>query len=323
MKKLIKYIIIQLLLVVSFHTVHAQQTAQYTLNSFNKYIVNPAVVGTEDFVDIKASFRTQWTGLKGAPKTAYLTAHSPLGKDHGTGHNHRKNEKSSWFGVGGTLINDDAGAFNKLSAYGTGSYDLQISQKIRASFGLSLGIQNVSFSGSDIALTDLQDASFNNSSKLLPDAQAGVLLYGESFYFGFSSQQLLNNDLVLTEGNTATGGSLNRHFALMTGVNIPAGDLVKLYPSILVRSVVPAPVTVDVGLRATYDSKYWLGAFVRTSDSFSLALGGLFLKNYSVTYSYDFNYSELSPFNGGSHEILLGYRIPPKLKVDCPSKFWN
>ncbi|HEX6333331.1 MAG TPA: type IX secretion system membrane protein PorP/SprF, partial [Flavisolibacter sp.] len=59
----------------------AQQRPHYTQYILNNYILNPALTGIENYTDIKISARDQWVGLDGAPRTIYLTAHAPLGKN--------------------------------------------------------------------------------------------------------------------------------------------------------------------------------------------------------------------------------------------------
>src|SRR5476649_1528771 len=59
----------------------AQQKPQYTQYVFNNFLLNPAVAGIENYTDMKAGYRSQWSGLQGAPVTSYLTINAPLGKD--------------------------------------------------------------------------------------------------------------------------------------------------------------------------------------------------------------------------------------------------
>src|ERR1700712_995974 len=59
----------------------AQQRPQYTQYVFNNYLLNPALSGIENYTDVKAGYRSQWTGLQGAPVTSYLTVNAPLGND--------------------------------------------------------------------------------------------------------------------------------------------------------------------------------------------------------------------------------------------------
>ena len=57
----------------------AQQKPQYTQYVFNNLLLNPAVTGIENYTDVKLGYRSQWTGLQGAPVTSYLTIDAPIG----------------------------------------------------------------------------------------------------------------------------------------------------------------------------------------------------------------------------------------------------
>src|ERR1700748_3758896 len=75
--------IFYLLIIIGFivETATAQQKPQYTQYVFNNYLLNPAVAGIENYTDVKAGYRSQWTGLQGAPVTSYLTINAPLGSN--------------------------------------------------------------------------------------------------------------------------------------------------------------------------------------------------------------------------------------------------
>src|ERR1700742_5362152 len=66
-------------LVFCLQVATAQQKPQYTQYIFNYLLINPAVTGIENYTDAKAGYRSQWTGLQGAPVTSYLTVDFPLG----------------------------------------------------------------------------------------------------------------------------------------------------------------------------------------------------------------------------------------------------
>ena len=65
---------------VSCMTTLAQQKPHYTQYVLNQYIVNPALTGIENYVDLKLSHRHQWVGIQDAPVTTYLSVHGPIGK---------------------------------------------------------------------------------------------------------------------------------------------------------------------------------------------------------------------------------------------------
>src|SRR5580658_10838332 len=62
-------------------TAMAQQKPQYTQYVFNNLLLNPAVTGIENYTDVKAGYRSQWTGLQGAPVTTYFTINTPIGNN--------------------------------------------------------------------------------------------------------------------------------------------------------------------------------------------------------------------------------------------------
>ena len=53
--------------------VFSQQKPHYTQYILNQYIINPALTGIENYVDVKASHRLQWVGIQDAPVTTYFT----------------------------------------------------------------------------------------------------------------------------------------------------------------------------------------------------------------------------------------------------------
>src|ERR1044072_8181254 len=76
MKKILTIVVIILAAIAGM----SQQKPHYTQYVLNQYIINPAISGIENYVDVKVSARDQWVGLAGAPRTAYLTVHAPIGK---------------------------------------------------------------------------------------------------------------------------------------------------------------------------------------------------------------------------------------------------
>nr|WP_133272747.1 type IX secretion system membrane protein PorP/SprF [Hymenobacter radiodurans] len=79
MKRALTLLLPPLLLLATLPAL-AQQQAQYSQYMNNNYILNPGATGVEDYIDVKFSYRTQWTGLEGAPKTYYASINSSLGK---------------------------------------------------------------------------------------------------------------------------------------------------------------------------------------------------------------------------------------------------
>src|ERR1700754_4008947 len=119
-------------LVSGLQLVSAQQKPQYTQYVFNNYLLNPAVTGIENYTDVKAGYRSQWTGLQGAPVTSYLTLSAPLGSNFLNGDatafpaNGGINPSSRLYtqnymaaephhGIGAQIVSDQAGPINQTT----------------------------------------------------------------------------------------------------------------------------------------------------------------------------------------------------------------
>ena len=87
------------------------QAQQYPLFSnylMNDYGFNPAVAGSRSYWDVKATYRTQWVGLDGAPETQLISFHGPVKP----------------IGLGGYFFNDTAGRLKRTGGTGTFSYGI-------------------------------------------------------------------------------------------------------------------------------------------------------------------------------------------------------
>ncbi len=147
-------------------SLQAQQKPHYSQYVLNQYILNPALTGIENYVDVKLSHRHQWVGLEGAPVTTYATVHGALGKrDYRTsatsyrvpGENPRG--RSYWeeytaaephHGIGLQVINDRTGPLNTFSAYATYAYHIGIGVRTSLAAGFGAGITNLSLNSSKL-----------------------------------------------------------------------------------------------------------------------------------------------------------------------------
>lgn len=326
MKKLVSILIF----IVVLQTVKAQQRAQFSQYMVNNYVLNPALGGTEDFVDVKAGFRSQWLGFEGAPVTYYLSAHTPIGREHGTGHGHHRGEHKGWHGVGAYLYNDITGPTSRSGGLASYSYNMPINKFIRMSLGVFGGFQQFKIDGNSFLLLDQDDAVLNGvRTTFVPDAMIGTWVYAKYWYVGLAAHQILQNKLDFEDvGSINHNGTdiskLNNHYFVNGGLNVPVGYDFSVVPSFMVKVVTPAPVSVDLNCKMSYKKGlYWGGISYRSLDSFALLAGTTIRYKIGISYSYDLTTSELRKYNTGSHEIVISYKIPPHGSPDCPSKFWH
>jgi len=299
-----------------------QQRPQYTQYMINPFLVNPAVSGSEDYVDLKAGYRNQWVNMDGAPTTVFLSGHAPIGKNRAMHSNRSKNKKNGWHGVGGIITNDVIGPSNNTTFSAGYSYHLKLSQGVVASLGLLGGLQSYRIDANKLTTVTGGDAAVTGvSGTSLADLNTGAWIYSKSFYAGASVVQVFPQKIF---NKSANNGRLAQHMFFMGGVRIPFGydNEFVLIPSAVVKVVYPAPITFDINTKLKYRETVWAGVSYRRTDAVALLVGGTIAKRIDLSYSYDINTSSLRRYNGGTHEIVIGYRIPLPSDIICPSNFW-
>lgn len=333
-----RYILLLVVFVVCIKTVSAQQLPQYTQYVFNNFLINPAVAGIENYTDAKLGYRSQWTGLNGAPVTSFLSINAPLGNDFtqgdaagfpgGGGVNPSSRLFTQYYkasephhGIGFTLVNDKAGPITQTNFAASYAYHIGLAPQLNMSVGVSAGMNHIILNTSEITLaTPLDPAIANgNNSQWKPDLGVGVWLYSSDFYAGVSVQQLLKQNLYFSTSTTAVNVSQTvPHFFFTAGTKLYVSDDITLLPSFLVKEIQPVPLTYDLNLKASFQDKFWLGGSYRHADSFGILAGFNLSSFINVGYSYDITTSSLNTVSNGTHEIVIGLLLNNRYKVTCP-----
>ncbi|NOT52614.1 MAG: type IX secretion system membrane protein PorP/SprF [Chitinophagaceae bacterium] len=340
-----KKLLLIAVLLVSVGTI-AQQRPHYTQYILNNYILNPALSGIENYVDVKLSTRDQWTGLNGAPRTSYLSVQGPIGKsDYRTsstsydmpGENPRG--KYYWenytaaephHGVGLIMVNDKTGSFNRLTINATYAYHIGLNATTNFSAGFAAGITNISIDRTKHDFTgtgDPFDPALGTSSgtkinTLRPDLGAGVWLYSKNYFIGLSAQQIIPQKLVFTDdANYGGEGRLVPHMFLSFGYRFLLTDQINAIPSVMMKYVKNSSKNdfqPEANLKLQYMDMFWLGGSYRYQDGYA-AMGGINIGNtFNVGYAYDFTTTALNTVAKGTHEIMVGFLIGNKYSEKCP-----
>lgn len=322
----------------SIQAVTAQQLPQYTQYVFNNYLLNPAVTGIENYTDVKLGYRSQWTGLDGAPVTSYLTVNAPIGRNFIEGdatafpasggvnpssrlYTQNYQAAEPHHGIGFMVVTDKAGPITQTNIDATYAYHLGLTDRINLAVGVSAGVNHVSLNTSQITLgTPLDPAISNgNNSQWKPDLGAGLWLYSSNYYLGLSAQQLLTENLYFSTSNTAIDKSKTvPHYFLTAGTKVFLTEDITLIPSFLIKKIDPVPLTYDVNMKFSFQDKFWLGGSYRKDDSFGILAGFNLSSFVNVGYSYDITTSALNTVSSGTHEIVIGLLLNNRYKVTCP-----
>lgn len=302
---------------------HGQQKPHFSQYMINKFMINPAIAGTDDYLEAVLSYRNQWSGLDDNPETGYFTFQG-ASHHYGTSTGRVRNTHNSWHSFGGTFISDKTGPTKRTYSNLTYGHNISLGKKTRLSMGTRVGV--VSYKVSDgFDVRDDNDLTLAEKSYLVPDLSLGLFLYSkESYYLSFSVDQLLSSNILENEtfDYSGDGTKLHWHYYLSGGVIVPHSPYVKTALTTMVKYVYPAVASIDLSFRTIIKDTYWVGANYRVADSFSLLLGYVWQNNIEIGYSYDITHSKLQSYNSGTHEILVGLRLPFKRNVDCPSSFW-
>jgi type IX secretion system PorP/SprF family membrane protein len=277
-----------------------QQLQTSSLYDLQGIFHNPSTAGVGGSM-VGASYRTQWSSISGAPKTATVFGSFDL-----------PNQK---IGIGGYLYNDKTGptsrtgiqlAFAKHIATGNGgTFSLGIEAK-----GLQYSIDKVKLTqtlGADPAIGASSDKKF------MFDAGFGISYTGKKLQLGASASQLVQSKLDFYTGNLTRNekGHLYRHYYFHGSYKWAVDKNTTVTPNALVIYLPNAPTEYQFGARVEHMEKFWWGVGYRIKQSWMLSAGVNVTKKFTIGYSFDIYQTPVSVFDAGAnaHEILLRYNL--------------
>jgi type IX secretion system PorP/SprF family membrane protein len=329
-----------LLLYATSNVALAQQRPQYTQYIFNNYLLNPALSGIENYADIKAGHRTQWSGIKGAPKTSFLAAHWSFGDeylwknplslpdkgDDPMSRNYMQNYTSSpaHHGMGVMAVSDKAGPISRFDAGVTYAYHLQLSGTGNLAVGVYAGLSRIALDVNSLSLEVSADPALANTipSQFKPDVAVGLWYYSARMFAGASAQQVIPQKLAFTNSEGYAQGKSVPHFFITAGYKMFLDEEITAIPSFMLKGIDGLPISLDANFKVSFKDKFWLGGSYRKSDSFSAMIGFNFKKFVNLTYAYDLTTSALNTVSNGSHEIVLGFQLNNAYEVFSTGKMW-
>jgi type IX secretion system PorP/SprF family membrane protein len=292
---------------------YCQQDILVSQYMFNHLLLNPAYAGSKDYMMATLLYRKQWVDFKGAPTTQVASIHGPIGLSN--------------LGWGALISHDKIGVTDRTDAYANVAYHLKVGKKMKLGVGLRAGGGFYSFKNSDLIYWDSNDPAFagDKTSKFLPNVGAGAYLYGDKFYAGISVPTIISYDSTKSLSLNMSGNAVPnqvRHYFATAGVALELSPNVVLKPSVLVKYVQNAPVEADFNVNVLLAQMLWLGASLRTNDSFVAIAEFQLTKQLRLGYSYDFTTTDVKNYSNGSHEIMLGYDFGYDImKIKTPRYF--
>jgi type IX secretion system PorP/SprF family membrane protein len=280
----------------------SQQDEQSSMYMFNPLQFNPAYAGSRGDLSVTGIVRSQWIGIKGAPRSQFLSMNTPL--------------KYKNMGIGMHISNDAIGAKNRTSFYADYAYTLNFKNGNKLNLGLSFGGEQFSVDYMKLIAQDPTETDYLVSfSQFKFNSGVGAYYFSDKFYAGISSPRIFetrleNNGIVLSENFT------KRHYFIAAGYVHPINTVVDLKTSTLIKIAPNAPITVDLNANLFLYKMFWVGGMYRLHESAGLNLAYQVKEALMFGYAFDFPINGLNAVNNmGSHEFMLNYTISHKKKA--------
>lgn len=148
-----------------------------------------------------------------------------------------------------------------------------------------------------------------NLNRTYPNFGAGAFYYTDDFYVGLSMPNILETRHFEKEGGIISSASENMHVFLTTGYVFEMSQDLKLKPSVMLKAVSGAPLSIDLSINAMLYDTVEAGLSWREGDSVSAMINFLVAENLRLGYAYDYTLTNLGDFNTGSHEVFLLYNL--------------
>ena len=294
MKKL--SLVTLLLLSILSYDIYGQQDPQYTQYMYNMNIVNPAYAGSRGTLSIGLLGRTQWVGIDGAPKTATLAIHAPVGKN---------------LAMGFSAIVDEIGPVKEQNIYADISYTITTSEEGRLAFGLKGGVtlQDIGLVSILLPQDPNDDLFRDNINDVYPNFGAGIFYYTDKFYAGLSAPNLLETVHFDKESGVIAKASEKMHYFVTTGYVFDLSETLKFKPSVMAKAVSGSPLSMDLSANFLMNDRLELGASYRFGDSVSGLVNFGVTPDLRIGYAYDYTTTNLGNYNSGTHEMFLLWDI--------------
>jgi len=304
-----------ILLLVLNNLLVAQELPGYIQYMLNKYVVNPAVAGSNGYTSVNLTVHDQNVGMAGSPMTyalcgqTRLLSNSPILKSREIRRDPKTASRRGRVGVGIYIYNDKFGATTKTGMQLTYAYHINLENESQLSMGMSLAGFQYKIDGSLLSAQDQSDLMLNGGatqSFFIPDANFGTYYTTGDYYAGVSIMQLFGGQFKKGVDKLITI-DLYRHYYLLGGYHLRLNNEFNVEPSMLLKwSRMGAQW--DLSSKVYYRENYWMGLSYRTKTSMA-AMFGVRVDKFYFGYAFEASFGSIMTYSSGSHEVMIGYRI--------------
>ncbi len=293
-----------------------QQLPIYSQYLYNKFLINPAVAGSDGYTSVNLTAREQWVGYAGAPRTfsvswqTRLLKRSFIIKQTRVKREVFRPKTDGRVGLGGYVFSDKNGLIQRTGFQASYAYHLWIEKSTQLSFGLALTGYYYKIDEKQINFEDPNEPWLNNNLRrgiFVPDVTFGIYLLNPGYSLGFSVGQL-------SEASAKIGGpgyknfSMSRQYYLFGSYDISQGTYNIFQPSFLVKMSEQLKPQADIGMTYIFNEAFWSGLAYRTSGAL-IANVGVKFQNIYFGYAFDYTLQEIQTVTYGTHEITVALKF--------------
>lgn len=304
-----------LALIICTVSLAGQQLPVYSQYLYNKFLINPAVAGSDGYTSFNMTAREQWVGYSGAPRTFSISGQTRvLKREYSVKNTSRGNvyrpKSDGKIGFGGYIFSDKNGLIQRTGFQASYSYHMWIENNTQLSFGLAVTGYHFKINEREIRFEDPDEPWLNNELRrgvFVPDADFGIYILNPRYNLGFSTLQLFGAAAKIG-GEAYQNYSMDRHYYFFGSYSLMAGKRTELQPSVLFMMSEQLKPMADIGVTYNYDQKIWAGISYRTSKAIIVNFGFSY-SNLFMGYAIDFTLQEIQRVTYGTHELTLALKF--------------
>ena len=296
--------------------VSAQQLPIFSQYLYNKFLINPAVAGSDGYTSVSLTAREQWVGYYGAPRTFSFSMQTRMLKKSFILKQTRvkrevyRPKTDGKIGLGGYVFSDKNGLVQRTGFQGSYAYHMWLRNSTQLSMGLAITGYHYKINEKEINFEDPNEPWLNNSLRrgmFVPDATFGVYLLNAKYSAGFSADQLFEASAKI--GNYGFNNfRMNRHYYLFGTYIFELNRYAEIQPSFLMMMSDQFKPQADIGATYIYNQDFWAGLAFRTSGAL-IANIGVKYQNIFIGYAFDFTLQEIQRITYGTHEITFALKF--------------
>jgi type IX secretion system PorP/SprF family membrane protein len=296
---------------------YGQQLPIYSQYLYNKFLINPAVAGSDGYTSINLTAREQWAGLNGAPQTfslslqtRFLKKRFSLKKSNNQKVYAYRPPTDGKVGMGGSVFSNRSGLIQRTGFQYSYAYHMWVQSTTQLSLGLSFTGYYFRINAKDLLMEDPNEPLINDNLQhgvFVPDVTFGVYLLNRHYDIGFSAEELFGATARI--GNDAYANyKMSRHYYLFGSYSFIRGSDTEIRPSVLIKMSEQLMPQADIGLNYIINQSFWAGLSYRTSGAI-IANVGVKYTNMFIGYAIDFTLQELQRITYGTHEINIAWKF--------------